>query len=66
MTDWKTAKAGDEVEIPFYGKVKLTRPVQRHAWRENSWIAPGYRWIKSKQKFSGNALENQFKYCEDK
>ena len=52
MTDWTKTKAGDEVEVPGWGKIKLTGPVRR-SHLPGYLTAPGCRWIKSKQKFSG-------------
>ena len=51
-------KAGDVIETDK-GRIKLTRRVY---WNErlDCWTAPGYRWIKSRQQFSGNALLTHF------
>lgn len=61
MTDYSKQKAGDVVEVPGVGKVKLTRPMYRREWQGDVfWVAPGYRWIKSRQAFSGNDLLHNF------
>jgi hypothetical protein len=61
MTDWTQTKPGDEVNVPGWGIIKLTAPVRPHAHIEGALVAPGFRWIKSKQKFSGNALLSVFR-----
>lgn len=59
MTNYSETKVGDEIEIPGTGKVKLSRPIYA-ANRPNHFIASGYRWIESKQKFSGTGREYIF------
>ncbi len=53
MTDYSKVKAGDVVET-VYGRIKLSRDPQFNAARE-WWTLPGYRWIKSRQQYSGTA-----------
>ncbi len=61
MTDYSKFKAGDVVELPGIGAVKLARPIERKEWQGDTFlVAPGYRWIKSRKQFSQTALLHTF------
>jgi hypothetical protein len=56
--DYSQYKAGDVIETSK-GKIKLTDPPDYHdGWCR--WYAYGQKWIKSKQRFSGNILLHCF------
>ena len=57
--DYSLLKPGDVIETPK-GRIKLTEtPHYNEGW--GCWYAFGHKWMKSKQKFSGNALLHNFK-----